>query len=239
MENTDVQDVLNLLIESWEEFKKYYIDEKERYSERQNEAEHFVCWKEDDIVLQLSRFFYKKLDASPLAGKGIEIHTQMKISENTFKKEYDFHKNLPNLIKKLGKVPTPDFIITKEDFTPNLWLIGEVKYVRTKNYFSLDRITDDIKKLNTFKDLGICSKTVYLVSDDGSLHEKSKKILEEPKIWRGLKDMLKEAQNSTSANKIDYLDLMLMCKNQNDDCWKHNNFDFKAFCNSGADMRPS
>src|SRR3972149_7407750 len=108
--------IIKLLKESWKDFKIYYKSEKDKYS-KNNVDGHLVCWKEDDIVLQLSRFFYKRLSNSELKDEGIEIHSQTEISEKKFRKEYSFNKVISELNTNLGrkKGAKPDFIITKED----------------------------------------------------------------------------------------------------------------------------
>ena len=224
-------EVLKLLIESWEDFKKYYKKEKVRYSKDECKG-HVVCWKEDDIVLQLSRFFYNKLSTSKLKDeKGIEIHSQIRISKGNFREgEYDFSENIANLKGK----PRPDFIITKEDDRPStsqpngsLWLIGEVKYFREfrSNWIEdddenkRDRIQKDIDKLNQFKDKQICIKTVYLVADDYFHKPENKKEIE----WENIQLRLKEARK-----KVDYLDLITMCSKINGcNC---TGFNFGEYC---------
>ena len=208
--NKQQEKILELLKESWEQFKAYYKSEKERYSKNNVEG-YLVCWKEDDIVLQLSRFFYKRLCKSELKDEGIEIHSQTEISENKFDKEYSFNKKISELNKKLGrkKGAKPDFIITKEDDNGSLWLIGEVKYFRMWQWE--DRVKKDIDELNALKDLRICKKTVYLLAD-AYLHENNKKG------WTKLIEKLKEERL-----KLDYLDLIIMCKKKTNEC-KYNDF---------------
>ena len=228
-------EVLKLLIESWEDFKKYYKTEKDRYSKDKLQG-HVVCWKEDDIVLQLSRFFYNKLSTSKLKDeKGIEIHSQTQISKGKFPEDaYAFSKKIGNLKGK----PRPDFIITKEDdrncseVNGSLWLIGEVKYFREfhSNWRDLndkdqpDRIQKDLDKLSQFKEFDICKKTVYLVADDFFHKPENKKIGE----WDNIKAKLKESKLKQTGNKVDYIDLITMCSKI--DCSDCNGFNFKEYC---------
>lgn len=221
------QEILSLLIDSWEDFKAYYLSEKDKLwakiNVENNGKEYFVCWKEEDIVLQLSRFFYEKLNTSKLLkDESIQIHTQTKISENTFE-DYDFKEKISVLNERLGHKnghmngTKPDFIITKEDDYSSLWLIGEVKYFRTWQW--KDRVEKDVKELNELKDLNICNRTVYLLGD-AFLHEQKNE-----KEWTELKKILKEEKKRKTRNKIDYLDLMIMCAKKTNEC-EHNNFAF-------------
>lgn len=224
------EEVFNLFIKSWEDFKKYYWSQKKRYSSN-NYPGHVVCWKEDDIVLQLSRFFYSILPQKQLEDEGIEIHTQTDISKGKFRAaDYTFSNSICNI---KGKT-IPDFIITKEDdrdssgVNGSLWLIGEVKYLREyrSNWRDLrndedkrDRIQKDIDKLKAYKTYHICKKTVYLVADD-FFHKPENKKIEE---WEAIRDSLKEARG-----KIDFVDLIPMCsKISNCTC---NKFNFEEFC---------
>lgn len=212
--NKQQEKILELLKESWEDFKAYYKSEKDIYSKNNVEG-YLVCWKEDDIVLQLSRFFYKRLSNSELKDERIEIHSQTEISENKFGEEYNFNKKISELNKKLGrkKGAKPDFIITKEDDTGSLWLIGEVKYFRMWQWE--DRVEKDIKELIELKDLNICAKTVYLLAD-AYLHENNKKE------WKKLIEKLKKERL-----KLDYLDLIIMCKKKSNEC-ECNDFIFNS-----------
>lgn len=145
--------ILELLKESWEDFKKYYKSEIKSYSENNTEG-YLVCWKEDDIVLQLSRFFYNRLSKDDaLKNLGIEMHSQTQISEITFKKEYSFNKNIIKLVERLNRVkgPKPDFIITQEKDYGSLWLVGEVKYFRTLQWPWEEKVTKDIEELNALR----------------------------------------------------------------------------------------
>lgn len=224
--NKQQEKILELLKESWEDFKAYYKSEKDIYSKNDVKG-HLVCWKEDDIVLQLSRFFYKRLSNRELKGEHIEIHSQTDISEIKFGEEYSFNKKISELNKKLGrkKGTKPDFIITKEDDTGSLWLIGEVKYFRSNRdlwYFPKygmwqweERVEKDIKELNVLKDLKICIKTVYLVAD-AYLHENNETQ------WKNLIEKLKKERL-----KLDYLDLIIMCDKKTNKCIQ-NDFIFNS-----------
>lgn len=168
-----------------------------------------VCWNEDDIVLQLSRFFYKELEKSEFKDKGIEFHTQMKISNDTFNTAYTFNgKTLNDIKSKFGRDLKPDFIITKED-DAFLWLIGEVKYFREWRSALKKRVEKDLDVLKEFKDKGVCIKTVYLLADD-YLHKKDKKR------WLELQEQL----SGEKAKSIDFIDLNTMCSNR--DCNEKN-----------------
>ena len=73
-------------------------------------------------------FFTKGLKKAILKIRGYHMKTNINY---TFKIEYSFHgKSLDEIKTKLGRIPKPDFIITKEDERNALWLIGEVKYFR-------------------------------------------------------------------------------------------------------------
>ncbi len=204
-DNATQQQILGMIKESWKDFKIYYKSEKERYSKEGVDG-YLVCWKEDDIVLQLSRFFYNRLNNSSLKNKGIEMHSQTEISENKFDEEYDFNKKLSELNKRLGrkKGPKPDFIITNNYDTHILWLVGEVKYFRLWQYE--DGVQKDVAELKALKDLNICKNVVYLLADD-YLHENSKND------WLKLLDVLKKEKS-----RLDYLDLIIMCTKKTDEC---------------------
>ena len=200
--------VLELIKKSWEEFQVDYENKKIKYYSKNNPEGFLVCWKEDDIVLQLSSLFYKNLKVSELKDEGIEVHSQTEISENKFDKEYSFNKKISELNKKLNrkKGTKPDFIITKEDDYGSLWLIGEVKYFRTWQW--KDRVEKDIKELNELKNLNICAKTCYLLAD-AYLHEKNKKG------WKELQEILQEERQ---RKNLDYLDLIIMCAKKTSEC---------------------
>lgn len=205
--------ILELIKQSWQEFKVDYRNKKIKYYSNEKNPEGFIiCWKEDDIILQLSNYFYKNLKNSELKDEGIEFHSQTEISPLKFG-EYDFNKNgsLIELRKRLPRNPKPDFVITKEDDTKTLWLVGEVKYFREwrplypDKATHKDRVDKDLDELTELKALGICKNTVYLLADS-HFHENNRKK------WNTVKErLLKEKKN----RKIDYLNLVIMCDKKN------------------------
>jgi hypothetical protein len=117
--------VLELVKQSWREFKTDYREKKIKYYSNAKNPEGFIiCWKEDDIVLQLSNYFYKNLKESELKDEGIEFHSQTELSPLKFG-DYDFNRKdaLTKLKDNLHYTPKPDFVITREDDTHSLWLV--------------------------------------------------------------------------------------------------------------------
>lgn len=215
--------ILELVKQSWQEFKIDYKNKKIKYYSNEKNPEGFlVCWKEDDIVLQLSNYFYKNLHNSALKDDGIEFHSQTEISALKFG-EYAFNKNgsLSKLKDRLPRTPKPDFVITKEDDTQTLWLIGEVKYFREwrplykDKATKKDRVDKDLDELFELKNLDICKKTAYLLADS-HFHENNRKK------WDEVQERLHTKKQS---RKIDYLDLVIMCDKKK--C-KQNDFTFEG-----------
>jgi hypothetical protein len=207
-DNKQQEDVFRIFKESWADFKDYYQKEKEKYSQNGVEG-HVICWKEDDIVLQLGRFFYNRLTHSELKDACIEFHSQTIMSNYTFPKLAEKLSEANKILERKRGIK-PDFIITKED-TDDLWLIGEVKYIREFHPFlkekGKDRIDKDIKELKVLKELGICQKTAYLVADD-FLHHKENESKDNN--WFNLQDRLNRDRLKTEK-QIDFSDLVVMC----------------------------
>lgn len=128
---------------------------------------------------------------------------------------------MTELRKRLPRNPKPDFIITKEDDTQTLWLVGEVKYFREwrplypDKATNKDRVDKDLDELTELKALGICKNTVYLVAD-AHYHENN------PKKWGIINERL---LNEEKNRKIDYLDLVIMCDKKN--CEEESRYKFK------------
>ena len=215
MESMNSEKCFKLLLESWDEFKTYYRHKKLVYDKRykdEDDENHWICWNEQDITTQLSRFFYSRLGENT----DLEFHREKLLNQNQFS-GYDFKKNLPR-----GGEIRPDFIVTDENNTKKLFVVGEVKYFRGGQYSSNDpdALKKDIRNLEWLKKHRICSKTILLVGD--CFHHEHKRERSK-RTWIEINKLLNK------PNSIDFIGRIIMCDKSEATCsyilYKERNFD--------------
>ena len=152
----------SILVDAWEEFKKYY-DEKAKiyikspnYKEwkknisegrkgrpaKETEDEHWICWNEHDLMVHIGRFFYNEISKHKDL-ENIELHFDEYLKKRNFK-DYSFEENLDRLKEGLtdprfnpkGRIPKPDLIIAQENSPEPFLLCAEAKYFHTAVEFA-------------------------------------------------------------------------------------------------------
>jgi len=166
-----------LLRKAWEEFCGDYDKKVREYSKsefvrsrKQAEKEHWVCWNEADLMVQLGRFFYKQLHEN--SHPNIEVHFDKFVSHSSFE-EYTFEKEglkLKKLKDRLGRVPKSDLIIVQENSLGRFLLCAEAKcfhYAVGRYYRNPQEVIEkDIDTLVAIRDLGIAERVVFILFDD-------------------------------------------------------------------------
>lgn len=191
------EEIEELLKKSWNDFFEHYDSEVKRYRETPNmkpaEAfeEHWMVWNEHDLMFQLGRSLYEKLQVcKQLQGnayQNIELHFNKPLGISTFE-DLTLKKKLKKLKEKrlekgLKGVPKPDLIIADEIKLDRFLLCAEAKFF----HYSVARykrephtvIKNDIDTLVAIKDLEIADRVVFMLFDDYYCHrepEKHKKI---------------------------------------------------------------
>jgi len=156
---------ISLFKEAWEGFKNYFDEKCKRYSAGMGKEEaeefHWICWSEFDLLTQLTRFYYKRLEESGL--NNIEVHINERLKPENFD-DYVFYEDLEKVKKELNKIPRIDLIIAFEDESDLFILCAEAKCLRYS--VAWNRIEEDMKKLRTLKKYNVCSSLAYILLDD-------------------------------------------------------------------------
>jgi hypothetical protein len=177
MLNLNGKEIENLLKKAWKKFVEYYDKKAPKYSKsyskslnrkKEDREEHWICWNESDLMVQLGRYFYEQLPKN----SNIEMHFDKNLSKSNFT-DYEWKEKLEDLKTKLGRVPKLDLIITQEDSPGRFKLCAEAKYFHYSEE-SMSRqkktveklIQKDIKTLLTIRDLGIADNVVFIMFDD-------------------------------------------------------------------------
>lgn len=159
---------------AWNDFKNYFDVKCKCYSAEMEKEDakksHWICWSESDLVTQLTRFYYKRLEESGL--NDIEVHINERLSPSNFE-DYRFYDSLIEVKNKLNRVPRPDLIIAFENRDEPFILCAEAKCLRysveevsRKERTVLNGIREDIKKLRTLRSYNVCSSIAYILLDD-------------------------------------------------------------------------
>ncbi len=167
MKNASGKEIEKMFKNAWEDFKNYYDERARKYSkglsEKETENEHWICWDEADLMLQLGRFFYQRLGGN----SGIEVHFDKTFDEKNFE-GYEFESKIKELEERVGKVKL-DLIITDETNRGPFLLCAEAKcfrYYQWRQGVATVVIKRDIDRLVELKRLEIAEKTVFILFDD-------------------------------------------------------------------------
>lgn len=165
------------LRKAWVEFCNDYDKKVRDYSKAefvrgrgQAEMEHWVCWNEADLMVQLGRYFYSQLHE--VSHSNIEAHFDKFLSASSFG-AYSFKEKLPKLRGELKRVPKSDLIIVQEDSQDQFLLCAEAKFfhcseesVSRRKRTAKGAIEKDIDTLVAIRDLGIAERVVFIMFDD-------------------------------------------------------------------------
>lgn len=84
--SVSVDECVRILDDAWYDFTKYFDERCATYSKGMDKEvakkSHWVCWTEFDLVAQLSRFYYKRLEERvymvfPIISRAREVVTAL------------------------------------------------------------------------------------------------------------------------------------------------------------------